>query len=143
MNTVHLLKLTGLALLFMVINVGVSILVVAFYAYWVNPGHPPEFYEQFASTYAPYSSIFAGMPLLFLITWWFTRGRALNHALQSATGIWLIYTIIDLVVVFTSGMTSRLAVFVVISTLAKLLAAWLGARAGAANQPRHAGPTVA
>ena len=134
MNTTYLLKLTGLALLFMVINVGVSILVVAFYAYLINPGHPPEFYEEFATVYAPYSSIFAGMPLLFLICWWFTWGQTWAFARQSALGIWLIYTVIDLSVVFASGMTQRLAVLVAISTVTKFLAAWFGARMGAKSQ---------
>ena len=130
MNTTYLLKLTGLALLFMIINVGVSFLVVAFYAYLINPGHPPEFYQEFATVYAPYSSIFAGMPLLFLICWWFTRGKTLKNARKAALGIWLIYTVIDLSIVFSAGMTQRLAVLVAISTVTKLLAAWVGASVG-------------
>ena len=127
----HLLKLFGATLLYLVVNVGVSILYIAFYSAVINPGHPAEFYQEYAKVASPYSSIIAGMPLMFSLCWWLSRKWTPSFARNSVILIWIFYVIIDLTIVFASGMTSRLAVFVSISLLTKLLAALLGARVGA------------
>jgi len=126
----HILKLVGAALLFLVVNVGVSILWVAFYAYVINPGHPDEFYQEYAMFVAPYSSILAGMPLMFIMCWWLSSHWGPDLAFKSVLGIWIIYVIIDLSVLVAAGMTSRLAILSAISLVTKLLAALLGAKIG-------------
>ncbi len=134
MKATHILKLIGAALLYLVINVGFSFLYIAFYSYVINPGHPPEFYQEYANVAAPYSSIFAGIPLMFLMCWWLSRKWTPEFARKSVVGIWVIYVIIDLSVLFASGMTSRLAVLASISLVTKLVAALLGARVGARSE---------
>ena len=127
----HFPKLLAAAIGFLIVNVTVSVLWVAVYAYLINPGHPAEFYQAYAQTAAPYSSIFAGMPLMFLMCWWLSRRWTPALARKSAWQIWSIYAAIDLAVLFASGMTTRLATFAAVSLITKLGAAVLGARAGA------------
>ena len=69
MKVSHVLKLIGATILYLVVNVGISFLYVAFYAFVINPGQPPEFYQEYAAIAAPYSSIIAGMPLMFFLCW--------------------------------------------------------------------------
>lgn len=131
----HLLKLFGATVLYLIVNVGVSILYVALYSTVINPGQTPEFYQDYAQQAAPYSSIIAGMPLMFLMCWWLSRKWAPDFARKSVIVIWIMYVIIDLTVVLASGMTGRLAVFVSISLATKLLAALAGAAVGSKGNP--------
>ncbi len=133
MKISHILKLFLVAIVYMAINVAVSFLVVAIYSYLIHTGEAAEFYQAFAERSAPYSSIFAGMPLLFLLCWWFTRGYHWAFAIKSTLGIWLIYFLIDLAVLLYVGMTSRIAIFLLISAVTKLIAAWYGAKWGSRN----------
>lgn len=116
--------------MYLIVNVLVSIVVVAVYAYFIDPGHPSEFYEEFAKFSAPYSSVFAGMPLMFVWCWWLSR----KWDLKSIIAIWIVYAIIDITVLSISGWTARLAVFAAVSLLTKLAAAVLGARVGAPKE---------
>ena len=125
MKISHLTKIIAAAVGYLVVNVLISVAVVAFYAYFVNPGHPNHLYEEFARQSAPYSSIFAGMPLMFALCRWLGK----KWDFRSIVGIWIVYMIIDLTVLFLSGMTVRLAIFAAISLATKLAAAVLGARA--------------
>ncbi len=134
MTVRHLLKLLGAAVLYMVVNVGVSVLYVAIYASLINPGQPPEFYTEYARVASPYSTIFAGMPLLFLWCWWLSRRWTLPFARRSVVGIWIIYVVMDLTITISAGMTGRLAVFTTISLVTKLIAALLGAQVGAKGE---------
>ena len=127
----HFTKLVAAAFVYLVINVAISVLWVAIYAYVINPGHPHAFYEEYAQVSSPYSSIIAGMPLMFCMCWWLSRNWTPDFALRSVIGIWIVYVIIDLSVVFASGMTARLAVFVTISLATKLVAAVAGVKVGA------------
>ena len=130
MKATHIFKLIGAALLYLVVNVGVSFLYIAFYSYVINPGHPAEFYQEYAKVASPYSSIFAGMLLMFLMCRWLSRKWTPEFARNSVLVLWFVYVIIDLAVLFTSGMTSRLAVLASISLITKLIAALFGARVG-------------
>ncbi len=141
MNPLHLLKLFGLAVLFLVINVAFSFVVVAVYSHLINPGLDVAFYEAFAQKAAPWSSILFGMPLMFFMCWQFCRNLEPGLARKSVLGIWGIYTIIDLAVVFSVGVDGKLGMLVAISTMSKLVAAWLGARAGA-GEIRQGAETV-
>lgn len=134
MNATHVMKLAGIAVLFLVINVAISYLMVAVYSHLINPGQTQAFYESFAQKYAPYSSIIAGMPVLFFMVWRFCRRYNLQLARHSALGIWGIYSLIDLTIVFAAGVAGKLAVLVAISTITKLAAAWLGASMGVRNE---------
>ena len=103
----HILKLIGAAILYLVVNVIISIIWVAIYSHLINPDHSHEFYKEYAKFSAPYSSVFAGMPLMFFMCWWLSGYWTPDLALKSVLGIWIIYVIIDLSVLFASGMTLR------------------------------------
>ncbi|MDH3492408.1 MAG: hypothetical protein OEM82_02575 [Acidobacteriota bacterium] len=119
MNLIHILKLVGATLIYLIVNVAISVLVVAVYAYLINPGQPNEFYDEFAQFIAPYSSVVAGMPLMFIWCWWLSKW----WNLKSIVGIWIIYLIIDLSILFAAGMSARLAMLATVSLLTKLIAA--------------------
>jgi hypothetical protein len=113
--------LTGLALGVMAVNVAVSILYMVVYSYAIDPGHEKAYYEAHVRIAAPYCSIVAGIPLMFLVGWWV--------GMRSAIVVWLVYTFIDVAVLASSGPTWRIGALVAVSLLTKLVAAYLGALA--------------
>jgi hypothetical protein len=40
------------------------------YSYVINPGHEEKYYHDHIQVAAPYCSIVAGIPLMFLAGWW-------------------------------------------------------------------------
>ena len=111
--------LTGLALGVMAANVAISILYMVLYSYVIDPGHEKAYYEAHVQVAAPYCSIVAGIPLMFLVGWWV--------GVRPGIVVWLVYAIIDLAVVAASGVTLRMGALVAISLLTKLVSAYLGA----------------
>ena len=68
---------------------------VAFYAYLIEPGLPPEFYTAAAQWIAPWSSHLLG-PLLFMtFNFYLARRRPGRHALPFAAASIVLYVIID------------------------------------------------
>src|SRR5215204_5345622 len=59
--------LAGLALGVMAVNVAISILYMVVYSYAIDPGHEKAYYEAHIRTAAPYCSIVAGVPLMFVV----------------------------------------------------------------------------
>jgi hypothetical protein len=113
--------LTGLALGVMAVNVAVSILYMVVYSYAIDPGHEKAYYEAHVQIAAPYCSIVAGIPLMFLVGWWV--------GMRPAIVVWLVYTCIDVAILASSGPTLRIGALVVVSLLTKLVSACLGALA--------------
>ena len=113
--------LAGLALGVMVVNVAISFVYVAFYAYVIDPGHEKAYYEAYAQIAAPYCSIVAGIPLMFLVGWWV--------GMRPAIVVWLVYAFVDVAVFALSGPTLRIGALVAVSLLSKLASAYLGALA--------------
>jgi hypothetical protein len=113
--------LTGLALGVMAVNVAVSILYMVVYSYMIDPGHEKAYYEAHVQIAAPYCSIVAGVPLMFLVGWWV--------GMRPAMLVWLVYTLIDLAVLAGSGPTLSSGALVAVSLLTKLGSAYLGALA--------------
>ena len=111
--------LTGLALGVMAVNVAVSILYMVVYAYAIDPGHDQAYYEAHVKIAAPYSSIVAGIPLMFLVGWWVS--------MRPAILVWLVYAFVDVAALAVSGPTLRIGAFVAVSLLTKLVSAYLGA----------------
>lgn len=120
----------GAALLVLALNVGVSILYVVFYSYLINRGHDEQYYQEYAEMAAPYSSIVAGIPLMFLICWRVGSWWEANYAVKAALLVWLVYALIDLLVLAAVGMSegvaSRLLVLAAIGLITKLAAAYFG-----------------
>ena len=111
--------LAGLALGVMAANIAISILYMVVYSYVIDPGHEKAYYEAHVKIAAPYCSIVSGIPLMFLVGW--------SVSMRPALVVWLVYAVIDLTIVLASGPTLRIGVFVALSLLTKLGAAYLGA----------------
>ena len=111
--------LAGLALAVMVVNVAITILYMVVYSHVIDRGHDKAYYEAHVRIAAPYCSIVAGIPLMFLVGWWL--------GMRPAIVVWMVYTIVDLGVLAGSGPTVRMGAFVAVSLLTKLAAACLGA----------------
>ena len=110
--------LAGLALGVMAANVAVSILYMVVYSHAIDPGHEKAYYEAHVRIAAPYCSIVAGIPLMFLVGWWV--------GLRPALLVWLVYALVDVTVLAASGLTLRIGVLVAVSLLTKLASACLG-----------------
>ena len=111
--------LTGLALGVMAANIAVSILYMVIYSHAIDPGHDKAYYEAHVRIAAPYSSIIAGIPLMFLVGWWV--------GLRPGIVVWLIYACVDIAVLAASGLTWRMSALVAVSLLTKLLSVYVGA----------------
>ena len=72
----------GVALLVLVVNVAVSILYMVVYGHLISPGHEEQYYHDHIKVAAPYCSIVAGIPLMFLAGWWVACGRATSRSRQ-------------------------------------------------------------
>ena len=124
----------GAAIFVLAINVVISILYVAFYSYVINRGHEEHYYQEYAKVAAPYSSIIAGMPLMFLICWWVGTWWEPDFAVKAAILIWLVYAIIDVLVLVAAGMSegmpTKLIMLTAISLITKLAASYLGGIVG-------------
>ena len=131
MKIFEVLKLVAATLLYLVINVAVSFLVVAVYAYLIHPGESDEYYQNWALASAPWSSILAGMPLMFALGWWVSRWKSTSDPVLAMGVVWITYVVLDLgIITMSGGMTRRLAAFVVVSLATKLIAGQWGARVG-------------
>src|SRR5262245_7947966 len=119
--------LVGIALLVMVANIVASILYMVVYGHLINPGHEKAYYHEHVKIAAPYCSIVAGIPLMFLAGWWVSGFWEAGLGVQSAIIVWLAYAAIDLAILAASGMTAKIGIIVAISLITKLAAAYLGA----------------
>jgi hypothetical protein len=119
--------LVGIALSVMVVNVVISILYMVVYGYVIDPGHEEAYYQEHIKIAAPYCSIVAGIPLMFLAGWWVGGFWDAGLGVRSALIVWLAYAVIDLAIVAASGMTAKAGVLVAVSLLTKLAAVYGGA----------------
>ena len=114
------------AIAVLVINVAIHILYMVAYYHHINPGQDTAHYHAHAKLSAPYSSIFVGMPLMFLVCRWIGKKFAARFSVTAALLVWLVYFLIDITVVVFAGEVSRLALLFVISFVTKFVAAYLG-----------------
>ena len=119
--------LVGAALLVLVVNVAVSILYMVVYSHLIDPGHEEQYYRDYIKVAAPYCSIAAGIPLMFLAGWWVGGWWEEHLAVKAALVVWLAYALIDIGVLLAAGLTARIAVLFAVSFLTKLVAVYLGA----------------
>ena len=126
--------LVGVALLVLVVNVAVSILYMVVYGHLIDPGHEEQYYRDHVNVAAPYCSIVAGIPLMFLAGWWVGGWWEANVAVKAALLVWLVYAVIDVLVLVAAGMSSevptRLIVLTAISLITKLTASYVGGIVG-------------
>ena len=114
------------AIAVLVINVAIHILYMVSYYHFINPGQETEHYHAHARLSGPYSSIFVGMPLMFLICRWVGKKFAARSSVTAALLVWLVYFLIDITVLVFAGEFSRLALLFIISFVTKFAAAYLG-----------------
>lgn len=122
----RLAGLVGVALLVLVVNVAVSILYMVVYGHLIDPGHEEQYYQAHIAIAAPYCSIVAGIPLMFLAGWWVGGWWEREFAVKAALVVWLAYALIDISVLLAAGLTPKVAVLFAVSFLTKLAAAYLG-----------------
>ena len=130
MSMGRLAWLVGVAVLVLVVNVGVSIVYMVVYSYLIDPGHDEQYYREHIKVAAPYSSVVAGMPLMFLAGWWVAGWWQGQFAVKAALVVWLAYALIDIAVLVAAGLTTRIAVLFAVSLLTKLAAVYVGALVG-------------
>ena len=126
-NLTRIAWLVGIAILVMIANIAASVLYMVVYSYLINPGHEKEYYDAHIQIAAPYSSIVAGIPLMFLAGWWVGGWWQGKFAVKSALLIWFIYAVVDVAIVMAAGLTSRMAILVAVSLVTKLAAVYVGA----------------
>ena len=129
-NLSRIAWLVGIALLVMVANIVISVLYMVVYSYLIDPGHEKQYYDEHVQAAAPYCSIVAGIPLMFLAGWWLSGWWQGEFAIKSALFVWLVYAAIDIAIGLSAGLTSRLAILVAISLITKLAAVYAGALFG-------------
>src|SRR5215203_3156278 len=129
-NVSRLAWLIGIALLVMIANVVVSILYMVVYSYLIDPGHDSQYYEAHIQVAAPYSSIVAGIPLMFLAGYWISGWWDGKFAVQSALVVFFVYALIDFAAIMAAGFTSRIAMLFAVSFVTKLAAIYVGAVIG-------------
>lgn len=122
--------LLGLAILVLVANVAVSVIYMVVYSHLIDPGHDAPYYQAHVQIAAPYCSIAAGIPLMFLAGWWVAGWWQGALGVQAALVVWAAYALIDVAVSLAAGLSTRAAVFVGVSILTKLAAAYFGGLAG-------------
>lgn len=125
--------LVGVAVLVLITNVAVSFLYMVVYGHVIDPGHPESYYREHIKVAAPYCSIIAGVPLMFLAGWWVGGWWEGSFAVTAALVVWLSYALIDLTVLLAVGLTTKAAVLVAVSLLTKLAAVYVGAVVRAAS----------
>lgn len=127
MTLTRLASLFGVAILVLIANVAMSILYMVVYGHVINRGHPKEFYDEHIKVAAPYCSIIAGVPLMFLAGLWVAGWGDGPGGVNAALIVWLAYAIVDLGVMLAAGVTRKLAVLCGVSLLTKLAAVYAGA----------------
>ena len=120
-------SLVGVALLVMAANILCTVLYMVIYGHLINPGHPDQFYQDHVKIAAPWCSIVAGMPLMFLAGWWVAGWQQSRPVVRTALVLWAGYAVIDFSILAAAGMTATIAGFFLASFLTKLGAACLGA----------------
>jgi hypothetical protein len=126
-NLSRIAWLAGIAVLVMVANIMVSILYMVVYGHLIDPGHEKQYYDAHIQIAAPYSSIVAGIPLMFLAGYWISGWWEGKFAVESALIVWFVYALIDFAALMAAGFTSRMAILSVVSVVTKLAAIYVGA----------------
>lgn len=107
-------------------NVGIHVLYMVAYSYLISPGRDMAHYQAHAQLSGPYSSIVVGMLLMFLVCRWMGKKFAAESRVTAALLIWLLYILIDMILVMFAGGPGGLAFVLVISYATKFAAAYLG-----------------
>jgi len=135
MKTRDLLLIPAAALGVMIANVAISFGVVWVYATFFNPGQPFAYYEAFAQTAAPVSSVVAGIPLMLVAGYLLAKGRPRRGALIAAGAAASTYILMDLAIILGAQASGSIWGWAALSHATKFLSALAGAALRAARTP--------
>jgi hypothetical protein len=140
MRPIDFMKAAGVGLAVLVLTLALSYPMVAFYAYFIEPGHPQQFYVEAAQWIAPWSSHVFGPLLFFVLNFWLARRRPERNALTFAVATVVLYVVIDWSMLPLMGVSllEVMKVSVAASLGAKLIGALAGATLGARARGRAA-----
>lgn len=129
------LKALGVAVLSLVITLAASFPMVAFYAYVIDPGHPPEFYNEAAQWIAPWSSHILGPVCFFALNYWISRQSSPRAAFNFAVATLVAYLVIEVIFVAALDqlLVGLLSLTMGLSFAAKAAGAILGAKFASRN----------
>jgi hypothetical protein len=118
------------AIALLLVNVAISIAVIAVYSYAVAPGHEAAFYDAAAQRIAPWSSVVFGGPLFFAAAYLLSRKPRDRNPMAFALSMFGVYALIDLGVMVAAGALAAHAAIVALSLTTKLVGAIAGAHVG-------------
>lgn len=95
MKPMDVLKALGLAVLVLALNLLATTAVIFVYSITVEPGHPPEFYNDMAPRIAAWSAPIGGMLLMFAVGLVFGRRRPERNAYAFAGLVFAWYFVVD------------------------------------------------
>ena len=115
-----------IALGVMFVNILISVLFIVVYSYLIDPGHDEAYYQAYAQFSAPYSSIVAGIPLMFVAGRWISSKFPEGNGIKASLLVWLVYFVIDFAIIAAAGALVQIPLLFIISFTTKLVAAYLG-----------------
>jgi len=118
-------------------NVAISYVVMAAYAYFIDTGQDAAYYEAAAQKIAPWSSVVFGAVLFFAAAFILGKRRPDRSAIGFALTVFVVYAIIEFVVMASAGQLAPMIGIVAFSLTTKLGAAFLGAKAAQPKQTVH------
>jgi hypothetical protein len=132
MRAMDFVKALGVAIATLVITLAASFPMVAFYAFFIEPGHPQEFYNEAAQWIAPWSSHVLGPLVFFAFNFWLARRSPERHATLFAAATVVFYAVVDLSTLPMMGLPIAAALTATfgLSLCAKAAGAFLGAYLG-------------
>ena len=141
MKPIDYLKAAGVGAAVLALTLALSYPMVAFYAYFIEPGHPQQFYVDAAQWIAPWSSHVFGPLLFFAFTYRLARRSPGRNAVAFAIASFVAYVVIDWGTVLGMGMGLgvMLKPSVALSLGTKLLAALAGAYLAKPTQTHRSG----
>ena len=117
----------GVALLVLIANVAASFLYMVVYSHVIDRGHHEQYYRDHIKVAAPFCSVVAGIPLMFLAGWWVGGWWEGSFAVRAALTVWLAYVLVDIAVLVAAGLSTKVAILFAVSFLTKLAAVYWGA----------------
>jgi len=135
MSILDSVKALGVAIASLIITVAASFPMVAFYAYFIEPGHPQEFYTDAAQWIAPWSSHVLGPICFFAFNFWLARQSPQRNAVVFAAATIGAYLVIELCLLMALGqqLSSLFSATFGLSFLAKVVGAFVGAHLGSSK----------
>lgn len=137
MKGADFLKALGVAIATTVITLAASFPMVAFYAFFIEPGHPQDFYTAAAQWIAPWSSHVLGPLVFFAFNFWLARRSPARNAMLFAAATIVLYVIVDLSTLpmmglpIASARTLTHGLSLCVKAAGSFLGAYLGSRSRA------------